>query len=106
MSRRRGLLPVGGTAAIALQIQKHGAGLTVTGSVGDVRGALAGTDLGSNFLTLKGEIRTGNTTITILEWHAHVATDLMESQLAFEVRINGLPGHALVVAHFDRVTRR
>lgn len=104
--RRRGLLPVGGTAPIALQIQKNGADLAVTGGIGDVRGSLTGTDLGSNFLTLKGEIRTGNTTVTILEWNAHVAIDLMESQLAFEVRIDGLPGHALVVAHFDQVTRR
>lgn len=103
---KRGLFPVGGWTPISLQIQKNGRDLVVTGGVGEVRGALGGTDLGSNYLTLQGELRSNQTRLSILEWKAHVATDVMESQVAFEVRIDGLPGHALVVARFDQVTRR
>ena len=102
----KGILPVGTKAPITFEVQKNGNDLTATAALGEIRGMLRGTDLGSNFLTLKGDLTVNRTTVTVVHWNAHVKTDVMEAQIGFEVRIDNVPSHAVVVAHFDQVTRR
>lgn len=102
----RGILPVGAAAPITFEIQKNGSDLTATTAFGDIRGTLRGTDLGSNYFTLKGDLAVNRTTITVVAWNAHVLTDTIDAQIGFEVRIQGVPSHAVVVAHFDQVTRQ
>jgi hypothetical protein len=103
---RRGILPIGTAAPITFELQKNGDELTATAAFGEVRGTLRGTDLGSNYLTLKGDLTVDRTTITVVYWNARVLTDVMEAQIGFEVRLDGVPSHANVAAHFDQVTRR
>jgi hypothetical protein len=104
--RQPGALPVGASVPIAFEIHKSGDDLTATTQLGDLRGVLRGSDRGRNFLTLKGDLTINRTTITIVYWDAQVRTDVMEGWLGFEVRIEGMPSHANVTAHFDNVTRR
>ena len=103
---RKGVLPVGTVAPMTFVIDKNGNDLTATTALGEIRGTLRGTDLGSNYLFLKGDLTVNRTTITVVQWNARVVMDAMEGQLGFEVRIEGIPSHAIVIAHLDQVTRR
>ena len=104
--RTPGSQAVGATPPIAFQITKSGTDLMATAQLGDVRGALTGSDRGQNFLTLKGDLRLNATTITVIHWDSRVRGDVMEGVVAFEVRIAGIASHAQVVARLDKVTRR
>jgi len=104
--REPGVLPVGKSAPITFQIIKNGTDLSAVTAFGELRGTITGTDRGQNFLTLKGDLKVERTTLTIVYWDSRVETDLMEGFIGFEVRIDGVPSHAQVTAHFDNVTRR
>ena len=103
---RRGILPVGTSAPLTFEIQKNGSDLSATTALGEIRGTLRGTDLGSNYFSLSGNLTVNRTTVTVVQWNGHVKTDAMEGGIGFEVRIDGIPSHAIVIAHFDQVTRR
>lgn len=104
--QRKGVLPVGTAAPMTFVLEKNGSDLTATTALGEIRGTLRGTDLGSNYLSLKGDLTVNRTTITVVQWNARVLTDAMEGQIGFEVRIDGIPSHAIVIAHLNQVTRR
>jgi len=105
-SHPRGLLAVGVSVPITLQIQKSGDALTAAVTSGEWRGTLSGTDRGSNFMSFSGSLTGNRTTITIVFWNSQAKTDVMEGQIGFEVRIDNVPSNAAVVAHFENVTRR
>ena len=106
LKERGGSLPVGSSAPIAFQIQKSGSDLTAATALGPIQGTLRGSDVGTNHFYLSGDLFTSNAHVTVVQWNARVITDAMEGQIVFEVRINGIPSNALVVAHLDQVTRR
>lgn len=103
---RRGVLPVGTAAPVAFQIQKNGTDLVATTALGNSRGTLQGSDAGGNFFWLLGDLTASNTRITVVQWHAQVTKDAMDGQVGFEVRVDNVPSHAVVVAHLDQVKRR
>lgn len=104
--RTPGLLPVGAAAPISFLVRESGTDLTATAAFGDIRGTLTGTDRGANYLTLRGDLRSGRTTITVTYWDARVRTDVMDGFIGFEVRMDGVPSFAQVTGHFVDVTRR
>lgn len=104
--RARGLMPVGAAVPVTFQILKSGSDLTAVTAFGDFRGTLAGTDRGGNFLTLRGDLTSNRTRLTLVHWDSQVKTDLMDGFISFEVFTDGLPSHAIVGAHFDNLTRR
>jgi hypothetical protein len=104
--RQPGLLPVGSSTPITFVITQSGTALTATAALGQVRGALTGSDRGDNFLTLNGDLFVDRTTVTVTYWDSRVTVDTMEGFLGFEVRMAGIPSHANVTAHLVNVTRR
>jgi hypothetical protein len=104
--RPPGILAIGAAPPLTLQITKSGTDLAASAQFGELRGTLTGTDRGSNFLTLKGDLTVNRTTVTLVYWDSRVRTDLMEGYIAFEVRIAGVPSFAAVTAHLDKVIRR
>lgn len=104
--RTPGVLAIGAAPPLTLQITKSGTDLAAVAQFGELRGALSGTDRGSNFLTFKGDLTVNRTTITLVYWDTRVRTDSMDGFIAFEVRIEGVPSFAAVSAHLDNVTRR
>jgi hypothetical protein len=105
--RTPGRLRVGVALPLSMSITK-GAGdqLTASTQFGEQRGSLIGTDRGVNFFTLRGDLTGNATTLTIVYWDTRVVADRMEGFIGFEVRIAGVPGHAVVTARVDNVTRR
>lgn len=104
--KAKGVLQVGAAAPATFTITKDGTALSAVTAFGELRGTLTGTDRGQNFLTLKGDLKVNQTTLTLVYWDARVRTDAMEGFIGFEVRIDGVPSWAAVSAHFDSVTRR
>lgn len=105
--RPAGVLAVGAAPPLTLMITKSGGSdLTASAQFGELRGVLTGTDRGSNFLTLRGNLTVNATTLTVVHWDARVRTDSMEGFVGFEVRIAGVPSLAQIAAHLDKVTRR
>lgn len=104
--RQPGILPVGTTAPLTFQITKSGTDLSAAAAFGNLRGTITGIDRGQNFLTLKGDLKAEQTTLTIVYWDSRVKTDLMEGFIGFEIRIEGVPSWAQLTAHLDNVTRR
>jgi len=105
--RTPGVLVVGAAPPLTLVINKSGnSDLTASAQFGELRGVLSGSDRGSNFLTFKGDLKVNATTLTLVYWDARVRTDSMEGFIGFEIRIAGVPSHAQVTAHLDKVTRR
>jgi hypothetical protein len=103
--RAPGLFPIGAAPPLTLQIARAGTELTAVAQFGDLRGTLTGIDRGSNLFTLKGDLTANRTTIAVGYWDALVRTDAMEGFISFEVRVEGVPGLAVVDAHLDKVTR-
>ena len=104
--RTPGVLAIGATPPITLQITQSGNDLTANAQFGELRGVLTGTDRGQNFMTLGGDVKVNATTVSVVYWDGRVREDLMEGSIGLEVRIAGVPSHAQVVAHLDKVTRR
>ena len=105
-ARPPGVLAVGATPPITLQITKSGNDLTANAQFGELRGVLSGTDRGQNFMTLRGDVTVNATTVSVVYWDGRVREDLMEGFIGLEIRIAGVPSHAQVTAHLDKVTRR
>jgi len=106
-ARPGGALTVGTVVPMVLQIAKaDGNALTATAQLGEWRGTLGGTDRGANFLTLAGELRVNQTTLSVVYWDARVLQDVMDGFLGLEVRIAGVPSHAVVSARLENVVRR
>ena len=105
--RTPGMLHPGAAQPLSLTIAK-GAGdaLTATAQVGDLRGTLTGTDRGVNFMTLKGDLTGNGVTLTLVHWDTQARGDSLEGFIGFEMRIAGVPSHAIVTAHLANVTRR
>jgi hypothetical protein len=104
--RTPGTMAVGATPPLTLQITKSGNDLAAVAQFVDMRGTLAGSDRGSNFLTFKGDLTGSGRTITLVYWDTRARTDLMEGTIGFEVRIAGVSSFANVTAHLGNVTRR
>lgn len=104
--RARGIFPVGTAAPVTFQLAKSGNDLSAVTAFGDLRGTITGTDRGANFVTLLGNLTGNRTTVTLVHWDSRAKIDLMEGFIGFEVRIDGVPSHAAVTAHFDNLTRR
>ena len=104
--RARGMFPVGTALPVTFQLAKSGNNLTAVTAFGDLRGTITGTDRGANFVTLLGNLTGNRTTLTLVHWDSRAQIDLMEGFIGYEVRIDGVPNHAAVTAHFDNLTRR
>jgi len=106
--RQGGVFPVGTVAPISLKIiESNSKDLTAAAAFGEWRGTLTGTDRGANVLTLTGDLLNANgSKISVVFWDAQVRTDVMEGNIAFEVRVPGLPNSAQVSAHFANLSRR
>jgi hypothetical protein len=104
--KTRGILQAGAAAPVTFTITKNGKDLSATAAFGELRGTLTGTDRGANFLTLKGDLKANQMTLSMVYWDARVRTDAMEGFLGFEIRVAGLDSWASVTARFDSVTRR
>lgn len=104
--RARGMFPVGSAAPVTFQLAKSGNDLSAVTAFGDLRGTITGTDRGANFVTLLGTLTGNRITLTLVHWDSRAQIDVMEGFIGFEVRIDGLPSHAAVTAHFDNLTRR
>jgi hypothetical protein len=104
--RTPGVLPVGAAAPIGFQITQSGTDLTAVAAFGEFRGTLTGSDRNANFLTLRGDLTSNTSTLTLIHWDTRVRTDLMEGFIAFEWRIAGVSSFAQVTAHLGEVTRR
>lgn len=104
--KSNGILQVGIAAPMTFTITKNGSDLSAAAAFGELRGTLIGNDRGQNFLTLKGDLKVNQTTLTVVHWDSRVRTDLMEGFIGFEIRINGVPSWAAVTARFDNVVRQ
>lgn len=104
--RAPGLMPVGASVPVSFVISQSGTALTAVAALGLVRGTLAGSDRGGNFLTLMGDLTVDRTTLTMIFWDSHVTVDAMEGVAGFQIRSAGIPSHAQVTGKFVGVTRR
>jgi hypothetical protein len=105
--RPPGALHAGAAIPFTMTIAKGtGDALTAAIQFGNQSGTLAGTDRGLNFMTFKGDLTGNGATLTIVHWDARATANGMEGVIGFEVRVAGVPSHAVVTARFDNVTRR
>jgi len=104
--RTPGVLYAGSKPPLTMQITQSGKDLTATVQFGALVGTLAGRDRGGNFMTFSGNVTVGGTTASFITWDGRVIEDVMEGVVQFEVRVAGLPSHAVVVARLDNITRR
>jgi hypothetical protein len=104
---RAGIMPVGATLPFALEISEAG-GDDITGRVffGMVNGVLAGKNRGGGYFYLAGEIAGQGGAINIVDWNMRASRDVMEGVLAYQVKLDGLPGIGTVGARLANMTRQ
>ncbi len=105
-SKARGILQTGTAGPMRFTITKNGTDLSAAATFGELRGTLSGSDRGQNLLTLRGDLKVNQTTVSVIHWDTRVRTDLMEGFIGFEIRIDGVTSFARVSAHLDGVTRQ
>lgn len=104
--KAKGILQAGTAAPVTFTITKNGTDLTAVAAFGELRGTLAGSDRGQNYVTLRGDLKVNQTTLTLVHWDSRARTELMDGFIGFEIRIDGVPSWAAVAAHFDNVRRQ
>lgn len=104
--RAAGIVYVGATLPITMEISESGTDLTGTVSLGTIRGVLTGMNRGGGFFYLLGSIEGNGGAINVTYWDAKVERDSMDAFINYEIRIGGLPGVGAVSTRLVNVTRR
>lgn len=104
---RSGIAPLGAVLPFALDIPET-TSVDITGRVsfGQVNAVLSGKNRGGGYFYLAGQVPGAGGIINIIEWDTHAAGDVMEGRLAYQVRLEGLPGTGTVGGRLANMTRQ
>ena len=104
---RSGIAPVGATLPFALEITDAG-GDDISGRVhfGALSGVLPGKNRGGGYFYLTGTVRGPGGAITIIEWNARAARDIMDGVISYRLTIDGVSGVGEVAVRLKDMTRQ
>lgn len=103
---RAGIVAVGTTLPLSMDITGSGTELTGVVSFGNVRGTLTGVNRGQGFFYLIGAIQGTSAAINIAHWDTQVIRDAMEGFVGYELRLNGVTGTGGVMGKLVNMTRQ
>ncbi len=103
-SRPGGIYPVGTSLPITLILTQSGSAVSGTFALGGVRGVGTGV-VANGLLTLEGTARDGTLTAVITHWSTRAIGNVMDGFANYNISVSGVPGIAILVTRFGRVTR-
>jgi hypothetical protein len=104
--RPPGFAAVGRTLPFSMEIVENNRDLSGVVSFGQNRGTLTGRNRGAGFFYLLGSFPGNGGSVNVFHWDTRVVRDSMEGFIAYEIRLQELPGVGRVAAKLTNMTRR